>query len=54
MSIDVDRSRRVTFQGIARKSAPRLVPDTLTAKMAVKIASAWPVACSRSPGRRNT
>ena len=35
--IDVDRSRKVTFRRIGRNPAPRLVPDTLTVKMTVKI-----------------
>ena len=40
MSIDVDRSRKVTFGRIARKPAPMLVPDRLTVKMTVKICEA--------------
>jgi hypothetical protein len=36
-SIDVDRSRKVTFGRIARKPAPMLVPDRLTVKMTVKV-----------------
>lgn len=36
-SIDVDRSRKVTFGRVARKPAPMLVPDSLTVKVTVKI-----------------
>ena len=39
-SIDVDRSRKVSFGGMARKPAPMLVPDRLTVKMTVKICAA--------------
>jgi hypothetical protein len=37
MSIDVDRSREVTFGRVARKSAPMLMPHTLTGRMTVKL-----------------
>lgn len=39
-SIDVDRSRKVTFGRTARKPAPMLVPDRLTVKMTVKVCGA--------------
>ena len=39
-SIDLDRSRKVTFGRIARKPAPMLVPGTLTVKMTVNIREA--------------
>jgi len=39
-SINVDRSRKVTFVLIARKPAPMLVPDRLTVKVTVKICEA--------------
>jgi hypothetical protein len=38
--IEVDRSRKVTFHRIARKPAPMLVPDRLTAKVTVKVCAA--------------
>jgi hypothetical protein len=39
-SIDVDKSRKVTFGRIARKPAPLLVPGRLTVKMTEKICEA--------------
>jgi hypothetical protein len=39
-SIDVDRSRKVSFGRIARKPAPLLVLSTLTVKMTVKVCEA--------------
>ena len=39
-SIDVNRSRKVTFGRIARKPAPMLVPDGLTVKVCGSAVSA--------------
>lgn len=39
-SIDLDRSRKVSFRRTARKPAPMLLPDRLTVKVTVKICDA--------------